>query len=456
MADGLTLDEVMSYGQPKRASQYQWDGGAAKRGDAWQVQAEPQDGDLRRVEVILSDIYARHGINPDLPPADAAMQVAARAESQGVGQSMWANPEERAAARKEYALKGKTPAEVKQRWDESARLMDPDTQAYYQNYVRDMSFLQGLQGPGSVEYGVRSDSVRGPHEEALRYWDRSNLSPIWSDYGSTNQDGAWMAYGMSDPDSTVGSYLEWSEQVPNAIRMWGSGESHSAGAPTSLETSSGLYQFNRRHRPMHPAPIGNLPPGASREDRANAVRELQRQYLSAKSAINDTDRRWAQTTGWVPPQVVQDVADNLTSTADPTLALSLVAPAAAVARFARPAAGVVGSGWVRPAAGQLARSTAGMIGSDQAWEQGAGLGLITAIDPSRPSQASYWRGTTDVQDYLHTPEQLNQAKRDRAEIVANADPAGVSTADNAAYGELVRERRVPFGWHDGPKAATNK
>ena len=77
--------------------------------------ADPND---IRTKMILKDIYARNKLHPSMP-LDKALNAMASRERLRVG-SAWANPEERARAREEYAAKGKTPQEVHQRWEKSA------------------------------------------------------------------------------------------------------------------------------------------------------------------------------------------------------------------------------------------------------------------------------------------------------------------------------------------------
>jgi ketosteroid isomerase-like protein len=410
---------------------------------------EPDPDGVARSQGIIRDIYARHGIPLDTPLKEAAEYIGDRAADSGAGQSMWANPEEREEAQYQYAAQGRTKNEVAKRLNDSQHLMDPETARYYRDFARDQDFLVRLTEPpvfGTDGAGGRYDV--GPHKEALAYWDSTrNNSPLWSDYHRNNKDGAWIAHALSDPDTLVGSTFMGLEQSPDFIRLAGSGESD--GAAGAFRDMRGVHRDHQRYRAHSPAPIGNLPSAATVEDRQRAIAELQAQTSAA--AIPVAAERWARTTGWVPPGVVQDVGDGLISTLDATFAIPVVGAAAKGTSLGLKAAKVAGKGWTKPALQQFGRQTAASFGWDQVPEQGLNLGIPVAIAPefeaARRSKPGYWRGSTDkdeVQAAMKSPEKLQEAKDARKQLYETADPERVSAARARVKDRLIREGRLPY------------
>lgn len=432
-------------------------------GDGANEVADPDGVDL--THSVVRDIYRRHGIPLDVELPDAVMMIEQRAGDAKAGQSMWANPTERAEARGEYAsnlpsnqerLKW-TDAELAQRrWDDSSHLMDPETAKYHQNYVRDQDFLVQLLGEpeiGNVDEMTATHDKIGPHVKALEYWDRSRNSPLWSDYARNSEDGLWIAHALTDPDSTVGSTMMFLEQGPNAIRMRGSGESD--GWAGAWKDQRALHRANQRYRITSPAPIGNLPSEASAEDRSRAIADLQRQVGAA--AIPGAAERWARTTGWVPPGIVQDIGDGLISALDPTFAIPVGGSALKGLSLAAKGAKVAGTGWVKPAMQQLGRQTAAGLGWDQASEQTLNLGIPAAISPEtaggRWTSTDYWTPRMAKPGDAKQGEELEAAKEARKQLYESADPESVSAADAQAYDEVKRQFGIaPYA----PRASANK
>jgi hypothetical protein len=433
--------------------QYKFGGGPNQEADP--------DGVLR-TQAIIRDIYARHGINPKAPLADAAQHIATRAELDQSGQSMWANPAERADAQYEYAAAGRTKDEVARRLNESHHLMDPATTAYHRDYVRDQDFLmQLLKEPEVNQHSVDEMSVTynmtGPHQEALEYWDRTrNESPLWSDYHRHNDNGAWIAHALTDPDTTLGSTFAGMEQFPDFLRFAGSGESD--GVTGAWRDMRGVHRANQRYRTGSPAPIGNLPSGASVEARQEAIRALKEQVAAA--SIPGAGERWARTTGWVPPEWMQNVSEGLISTLDPTFLIPVVGAITKGVGLGARAAGAAAKGAGRRAAlggapsawGKFARTTASGFGWDQVPEQGVNLGLPFVLDPEVAAKAwsgdNWLTGTTDdeaVKGAMKSDEQLQESQATRKRLYETADPESVSRASEGVQDRLVLEGKLPWG-----------
>lgn len=416
-----------------------------------------RDDDALRADFIRKDIYARHSIPPDVPLDQAIEMIEMHAGETGNGPSAWANPEERAKAREEYARKGKDPLDVERRWRESAYLLDPQTAQYQQHFARDADFLEGLQGSNkaralrdqnyeSDQQGVRAAAAAGgtgmpppspyhdPLKETLKFWDSSNNSQLHrkgtfqGTYANTGGVQGGTVNAMTNPDEPVGNYLTFSEVVPDTLRM-GMSESKNAGEAYRAAQSRRLA--GNRYRAYSPAPILDLPEGASAEDRAKRLRELRQ--LVDKAALPNAEQRWAkwskETFGSpvVPPGIVSDGLDFVYSQFDPSALLIGAGAARNAAKHG-----------MKAAAADLARNTI----ADQKFEQMAGHGIAGAMggQPGRTWGQYIMPHTAEAQSRQESAEARNAREMLHRTL---KDDAGVSTADNSAYDRLYSSGLVP-------------
>lgn len=367
MADGLTDDEILAMTTvPEPVPQAP-------------VERDPQ---RVRANAIVKDIYARHGIKPDVPLAKAMEYVAANAQIHGMADdslqstSGWRNPEERAAAREAYARQGKTPQEVKERWDKSAYLMDPQTAHFYQNFMRDSDFLADYAAadaaPSRGELGWRAENDEATKlAGALDFWDRSNNARTYRDgvtsanYSAVGGLGGAVANATSNPDVTFGDYSNFSEVVPDYLRMRGSGEVKDDAE--AWRAAAGRRLALNRYRPNSPAMILDLPSEAPQQDVGRRVASLRDELSRAE--LPNADQRWKQWTRetfgteWAPPKAVSSGLDFVFSQADPTVFLPLATGAKSLAT-----AGMAG-----------ARSMAKDFAKDQAVEQAIGHAVTQGV-----------------------------------------------------------------------------
>lgn len=434
--------------------------------DAFLPPEPPKNPDELRIGAIKKDIFARHGIPEGSSMEEAAQIVASRAQESGALQSGWANPEERAQGRYDYASKGKDIHDTQKRWDESIYLMDPKTFQGHQGYVRDIDFLQAagkanatpaddptfwdtLKNLGSVPDSTTKtrDAAR---QEALAFWDSSNNQPLYrknwrsGEYQSTGGAGNLMANALTNPDLAGGAYMNISEVTPNFLRMQGSGETETTG--DSWRTSVGDYMAKNRYRINSPSPIGDLPNGATQEQVGRRIAELRGQIQTA--AIPQSDERWKRYAGFVPPGIVQDVGDNMISSADPTGLLALGGAAAFIAKGGTKSAALgtlKNQAATTAAKSSPARQAAAALIQDQAQEQAAGVGIMGAAGgiPGRTAD-EYLYGGGEPKQYK-SPGEVDKANEARQQIFKQGSSAqGVSTADDAAYKRLQQQGLVPL------------
>jgi hypothetical protein len=430
MAEGLTDDEVLAY----RA--------------ILPSPAPERDPQKLRAGAIQKDIYGRHDIPPGTPADDAAAMILAKAINAGriddnlQSASGWANPEDRSAAREAYARKGKTPAEVKDRWDKSVYLMDPATSDYYQNHQRDADFLSHVasvpkDAPLPYHYGTGASGPQTAPKlgDALEYWDRSNGNPLWRDSwlqaNYQNQSGAGNAAlnAASNPDVPAGNYLNFSEVVPDFLRMQASGETGSAGE--SLKAAAGKRTALNRYRPLSPSMILDLPGGASPGDVRQRVLALRDELRQAE--LPNPDQRWKQWTKqnfgteWAPPKVVSTGLDMIFSQADPTGLFPAAKALGAGAGAARAVAkGAKVASAVKNAAGPVAKEFV----KDQAGEQVVGQTLVHMVGGPQDGKAK-------------SPEEIAAANRARSAIHdRTVNDGAIKSADDAAFLRLQKDGLV--------------
>jgi hypothetical protein len=469
MADGLTMDELDALLAP------------AKPAPA--PQKTPQAGTFQRADAIRDELYKRHNILPGTSPKAAAKYIERVAQAVGLGQSAWANPEERAAAREAYAREGKTPDEVRRRWEESQYLLDPRTVEYMESHGRDADFLKSLAGharyDGSGGYYTDLNTYRGAASDgqsqalvgAVRHYDdrgdvRLSGAGGWNPFPMGpaghqrfNTFGQALMDNTVSPDTRTGFYSGFSEVVPNAIRMRG-GYSESAGE--ALDASKAHWYGTMRYRTAGPHPILDLKGTPDRAAIASRLKELQDELQSASPPM--ADERWYQSSKgtFVPPGWVTGPLDWVTSWADPTAvipATGAVRAGAGATKAAAKGAAISGKGWVSHAAKTAFRPVVANAKQDVVTDTALSSAIETAAGGQSPERTwpeflvGNWAMTDAGKKALEARAQergfadADEVARRRAASKALYDRTksddGVSRADSEAYNRLIRSGAVP-------------
>jgi hypothetical protein len=368
-----------------------------------------------RARGIRRDIFARHGLEEGASDEAAIQHIMAKAKEAGAGPAGWANPEERANARAEYAKVGSTPDEVQKRWEESIYLVDPATHEFNQRYLRDKEFLERMTGDvGS----------------AVTAWDKTNNNPLyrnnWRDSGGWKaQEGVVPALvnAATNPDLAGGQMLNMSNVPYDFLAMQGSGESPSAGL--SLQTALGGYRSATNNRQFSQAPILDLPSSASPAERAARLRALQEETSTA--AVPESGERWMRTTGLLPPPVVRDTGDAVLATLDGTQLI----PGATLAKA--PVKGAV-------------KSLGKRMATDMATDATVSSGLMAFLG-SKPDRtwSQYLGFSGEGEVPMKTPSEVDAANEARSQQYERTQQAaGVSTADAEAYKRLQQSGLAPL------------
>lgn len=446
-----------------------------------------EDDDQLRVNTILRDIYNRHGIPEDQQNPALAAKFLSQKHADEVGQLSggsadrfaWANPQERAEARKTYALKGVDSSDTEARWGRSQYLMDPATARVHQDIGRDRDFVSAvalapqprtelpppmpkklrvfgeaydtpIDTDAGLEHAARQKEMRG----ALDRWDRSGKEGnlyrnSWREPNTFNNRGLAGGLGnaISNSDSPLGNAFQVNNLPFAHLTSHFSGENGPNDAlDVALTYINPLLKELRSEQGTHVGPIGSqlhewrhrlnnhtnqspvldLPAGAAPQERAERLAELD--ALDDAAAQPDMLERSHRTLGWSPSPAVGDAADALMSMVDFTLPFSLG-----------------GKGWLR-----------GLM-RDARQEQVVN-GAINAALPGNQDRtyAQYLFGTGEAPE-IKTPEQLAEAREARQKLYDDnggmlgmllGGPAdSVSKADSAAYKELQDAGRVPIGLH---------
>lgn len=419
------------------------------------------DSNELRAKMILKDIYARHGIDPAMPLEEQLNAVQMSAAMQGNTQSAWSNPEERARARAEYAAKGRNDREKEQRWQESAYLLDPDTYQYQQNAGRDIDFLLAMdqasrRDPDAARSAAAVGAAGGTSAyaqtpqsgvaEALAYWDSSNNSPLFreslttSNYQSQSPLLMGLLNATTNPDVPAGNYMNFSEVIPDWLRMWGSGEAGSSGE--AYEAAQAKRMATNRYRLSSPSPVLDLPDGADVVAKDNRIRELRE--LTQKADIPTASQRWARTAGFVPPGWLTDSLDFATSWLDPTAAIPIGGIAGGAAKVGMKGAKVAGSGWVRPLLANLAKGGVSGAASDMGVEQAIGHG-IGGVTGGRPERSWKEWAIGDLSPNQKSEEEVAASRQARTQLYDQLkDDDRVSRADEEAYKGLGLRVHVQY------------
>lgn len=423
-----------------------------------------------RAQMILKDIYARHGINASMPFDDQIIAIENASAMKNQVPAGWSNPEEKAQARAAYAAKGKTPAEKQARWDKSQYLLDPESYEWQQGGGRDIDFLRAMDKArqvgsskqsvadiaasgwtgGDLEAGGRfnapdPNSIR---DEALRWWDKSNFQPTYRDNVATanyqSEDGVLqgLLQGTTNAGNASGNYMTASETIPNRARMSGETET----GQEAWEAAQATRLHNNRYGLNFKSPTLDLPSGSDWLAKADRIAQLKREIDAA--AIPPTADRWKKWTKdnvgveFAPPGFITDTLDFATSMLDPTVLIPLGGTAAGAGKVAAKSARLAGTGWGGPLLKNLTTNSVREFGKDAAIEQGFGHGVSAASGARTPQQ---WL-LPDFTPSTNTPAKRSQAEAARSEIYERLkDDESVSRAEQQAYDSLgLRVRGVPY------------
>lgn len=458
--------------------------------------AEVRSGALRQHDAdkpytaddeLRDAIYKKYRIfiKPGTSPAEAAEKISALASKMGYEPSAWMNPEERAEARRAYAAEGKNPEDVRRRWDESEYLLDPRTYEYMQKFGRDIDFLQnfdaaqsGQSSPATDAYHPSSLVNRHRDSEGARLYrsgmfnGRSSSEDAGRGYTRWSGIGSGVADAVSNPDTASGWYMAMSETVPNFLRMQGSGETDTAGE--SWRAAQAVRMADGRYRMNSPAPILDLPAGASKQDIGRRIAELRAALQAAR--VPQAEERWQRTRGWTPPGWVADIGDFTLSMVDPTALIPLAKFAGAGATATKAAVKglpIAGKGWVAPIAKKAIRPLAADAGYEWMQEQAVGHPLQAVLGglPERSGKqyvAGFGKGGPYFRDPpadgspppkfdfdYKTDEELKAARQLRGSLYDRlAKDRSIENADSEAYSRLRAEGTVPsppkFYWGMSP------
>jgi hypothetical protein len=473
MADGLTMDELdalLAPATPAPAPQYPPDNEDAHWTLLYRKHRVPLDApkavavEMMEADAVRDEIFRRHGIPEGTSALEAAKIVEARAEQAGIGPSAWANPEERSAAREAYAREGKTPEEVRRRWEESQYLLDPRTVEYMDAFGRDEDFLVGeaksdfrSAGKPGAPRETRPDDVRhykesrGERLSRAGGWNPLPTGP--AGYQRFNNFGQALMDNTANPDTTTGFYSGFSEVVPNAIRMRG-GRSESAGE--AMDASKAHWYGTMRYRTAGPHPILDLKGTPDRAAIASRLKELQDELQSASPPM--ADERWYQSSKgtFVPPGWVTGPLDWVTSWADPTA----VIPATGAVRAGVGATKAAAKGAKLAGAAKTAfRPVVANAKQDFVTDTALSAGVETAVGGQSPERTwpeflvGNWGVTDEGKKALAARAaergfaDKDEANRRRAASQAlyerTKSDDGVSRADDEAYKRLIRSGAVP-------------
>lgn len=418
-----------------------------------------------RARAVMEELYGRYGIPPGTPPAEAAAMIEAQAQSEGMGLSMWANPEERGAARAEYAS-GDEPG----KWEESAFLLDPRTYEYMQKHGRHADLLRNmppdLPPSGRADAAINYASDADKAARAMALYDKSDGARVYrtgsgvgnpfdsmggSPYQRWHGWGHTLANNLSNPDMPAANYMTYSEVVPDFLRLQGSGESDTMS--DSWTRANAVRLAKNRYRPDSPAPIADLPPipGESPEQLnlrlAQRMNALQKEVADA--AVPYADERWMRTAGFVPPGFIQDIGDTGLSMADPTSLIpagKAVAGTGQSARYLAKAGQIAGGGWGKAHVGQVGRALTADVAREAGQEgaAGAAIGAATGGVPNRtwgkwllggilgrPLDPARYKTKKQIEEANAAARALHERLR---------EDSGVSNADDAAYRGLGRHK----------------
>lgn len=318
----------------------------------------------------------------------------------------WANQQQRAEARRDYALEGKSPVEIQERWDKSRLLVDPHTQKSQERLLRDYRLLEGLlrkDDPGKVvdQYMAPLDTRLAPEminrnaqrdltpEEARTAGDSLILDPK-----AMFSAGRALLQNLQDPESNAGWYMGRSNLLPQMGKYAGGGEAKDFS--DAIGMAAGDLGFKEMHRMGARVPVADLPSDATPGQIRARVGEL-----AGQAALIDAPQykeRYLRTAGYDPGPVVGFLSDLGYDFLDPSLLVDVAA--GPVKAALSPAARAY-----MASKGGLLKNLLKMGGDEAIAEAATEVPLAAGIAAVMPAGGQAY-GDHEVK----TPEELAQAK----------------------------------------------
>lgn len=338
----------------------------------------------------------------------------------------WANAQQRAKARGEYAAESDDPEEILNRWNQSRLLVDPHTQKAQEQYLRDFRLLDGLtrkddpakvvedyEGPLDTRLAPEMLNYNGKFDNGDGSLDILNTKLMASLPGSILQN-------LQDPESGAGWYMGRANLGPSMGKYAGGGEADSFS--DAIGMAAGDLGFKEMHRIASRTPVMGLPDDATPEQIAARKGELMRQAALVEAP--QYQERWKRVNGYDPGPVVGFLSDLGYDFLDPSLLVDVAAgPTKALLNPTARAYMAAQGGLLR----NLAKETAGELGAEAAVEVPFAVGVNAVAGGGVQAY-----GDHDVK----TPDELAEAKQLRHQYeVQHAN--GWQDPDDAIYNERV-------------------
>lgn len=338
----------------------------------------------------------------------------------------WANANQRAKARADYAVQGADPEDMRKRWEASRLLVDPHTQKAQEKYLRDYRLLEGLlqkddpskvlkdyEGPLDTRLAPEMVNNNGQFDSGDGSPDILNTKMLASLPGAILQN-------LADPESRAGWYMARANLFPDAGKFAGGGEAKDFSDAVGM--AAGKLGFQDMHRISTRAPVMGLPDDATPGQIGERKQELIRQ-----SALVDAPQykeRWMRSHGYDPGPVVGFLSDLGYDFLDPSLLVDVAAgPAKAVINPTARA--------YMAAQGGLLKNLLKQSGGEAIAEVATELPLAAGIAAMTPAGGQAY-GNHDVK----TPEELAEAKELRRQY--ELKHFGSQDPDDAAYNQVVK------------------
>lgn len=344
----------------------------------------------------------------------------------------WANAQQRADARAAYSLEGKTPEEMRERWDKSRLLVDPNTQKQQKKLLRDFRLLDGLlrkDDPQKTtqDYFGPLDTRLAP--EMINRNGQRELTPeevrtagdsLILDPKAMFSAGSALLQNLQDPESGAGWYMGRSSLFPNMGKYAGGGEAKDFS--DALGMAAGDLGFKEMHRMGSRVPVADLPSDATPAEIAARVRELRGQAKLIDAP--QYKERYLRTVGYDPGPVVGFLSDLGYDFMDPSLLVDVAAgPTKALLNPAARAYMAVNGGLLK----NLMRHSADEVFGEVVTE----VPIAAAINAMIPAGGQAY-GDHEVK----TPEELAQAKELRRQY--ELKHLGWKDPNDTAYNEVVK------------------
>ena len=390
---------------------------------------EIAENDRLNAELVMGNVLGRYKANDP-----KALRDYMGSKLAPVG---WANAQQRADARSAYALEGKTPEEMQERWDNSRLLVDPSTQQSQEKFLRDYRLLDGLlrkDDPGKVvdEFVAPLDTRLAPEmvnaNSQLSRPDQIIDMPFWSSAGPA------LLQNLQDPESGAGWYMGRANLGPNMGKYAGGGEAKNFS--DAIGMAAGDLGFKEMHRMGSRVPVADLPNDASQSDIRSRVGELRGQ-----AGLIDAPQykeRWMRTAGYDPGPVAGFLSDLGYDFLDPSLVVDVAAgPTKALLSPTARA--------YMAAQGGLLKNLTRELGSELVGEGAVEVPFAVGVNAIAGGGGQAY-GDHDVK----TPEELAEAQRLRNEY--ELKHFGWNDPSNAAYNQVVlpemkrrRDELHPYG-----------